>query len=284
MTGQAWCWGHNNEGDLGDGDVTGLNKFLPVRVEINAEFDRLSASWHTCGLLTDGRAYCWGPDFHGGLGDGIRTYFGHGVVAVEGDLTFLDVATGASEFSCGIVVGGAAHCWGRGDRGQLGNLSTTSESVPVPVSGGRSYTAVAAGPLYVCAIEVGGALYCWGDNVGGQLGNGSTSSSLEPAPVSGGLTFASVSAGGIHACGITADGSMYCWGNNQYGQLGDGSTTPSTTPREVLAGYSMVEVSAGLGHTCGISADGSAHCWGRNDSGQLGDGSFSDSVVPVQVR
>jgi alpha-tubulin suppressor-like RCC1 family protein len=77
--GQAFCWGRGTEGQLGTsqrlGPLLSDGRWTadPVPVEGNLRFTRLSAGdGHTCGITTVGRAYCWGFNELGQLGDGSR--------------------------------------------------------------------------------------------------------------------------------------------------------------------------------------------------------------------
>lgn len=67
--GKAYCWGRAADGMLGNGATTG-NVLVPVPVAGNLGFAELSAgSLHTCGITTDGAAYCWGRNNYGQLGN-----------------------------------------------------------------------------------------------------------------------------------------------------------------------------------------------------------------------
>ncbi|MGH1493118.1 MAG: RCC1 domain-containing protein, partial [Acidimicrobiales bacterium] len=76
--GRVNCWGHNSSGELGDG--TNTNSSTPVVVQAvggGGELTKVkqvtAGSFHTCGLLTDGRVNCWGFNRSGGLGNGTTT-------------------------------------------------------------------------------------------------------------------------------------------------------------------------------------------------------------------
>jgi len=70
--GQAYCWGFNGSGQLGDGTTT--DRLIPTPVAGGLAFAALSAGGaHTCGLTTSGVAYCWGDNYTGQLGDGTTT-------------------------------------------------------------------------------------------------------------------------------------------------------------------------------------------------------------------
>ena len=68
--GEAYCWGSNDKGQLGDGTaISGSN--IPVHVAGGIVFTTISAgNSHSCGTTAGGRAYCWGLNDSGQLGDG----------------------------------------------------------------------------------------------------------------------------------------------------------------------------------------------------------------------
>ena len=67
--GDAYCWGDNRYGQLGDG--TGIDRTSPVPVVRGLSFAAVSAMGsHSCGVTTVGDAYCWGYNNYGQLGDG----------------------------------------------------------------------------------------------------------------------------------------------------------------------------------------------------------------------
>lgn len=235
---------------------------------------------HTCGLTTDGVAYCWGSGESGQLGNG--TTYSAAPVPVSGGLTFTSVSAGG-DFTCGLTAA-AAYCWGSNFVGQLGNGSTTSSTTPVPVLGSLTFTSLEAGWHHACAVTTGGAAYCWGFNRAGGVGDTSgaelcvdESFTTNPSPcnttpklVTGGLVFASVSPGWLHTCGVTTAGQAYCWGYNGRGQLGNGDTTDAYGPVSVAGGLTFASVDGGDTHTCGVAAGGAAYCWGSNLAGELG--------------
>jgi alpha-tubulin suppressor-like RCC1 family protein len=189
------------------------------------------------------------------------------------------------DLSCGLNAAGIGYCWGSNFSGRLGNNSLTDSSVPVPISGGLTFSSISVGNFQSCGLTMVGSAYCWGDNFNGQLGNNNapTDSSV-PVPVSGGLIFSSISVGNSYSCGLTMDGSAYCWGYNNYGQLGNNSSVYSSVPVPVSGGLSFSSISGGGFHSCGVTTAGSAYCWGRDSSGQLGSNSSATPRVPVLVN
>ena len=283
--GAAYCWGDNNNGQLGDGGTAPSS--TPVAVTGGLTFKAVSAGvYHTCGLTTAGAIYCWGNNQAGQLGNGAISYINSNPVLVSGGLSFDAVGAG-SEYSCGLTAGGAAYCWGENDHGELGTGDSTFSGVPVPVAGGLSFVALSTGYFHACGLTAAGAAYCWGGNFEGELGNGTTQGSSTPVAVSGGLTFTTISAGQWATCGVTTAGLAYCWGYNGYGQLGNAAVpltlAPNPAPLPVSGGFKFASVSTGYLHTCGVTTHGAAYCWGDNSEGELGDGSTTIQPTPVPV-
>ena len=293
--GGVYCWGENEDGELGNGTQT--DSSTPVAAGSLAGATAVAAgSAHTC-ALADGSVFCWGDNNSGQLGDGGATKRSTTPVQVQGLLagkTVTAIAAGG-EHTC-AVASGAAYCWGLGSDGQLGNGrkgGSGSSDVPeaVDASGvlaGLTVTAVAAGDEYTCVIA-GGAAYCWGRNKSGQLGDGTskdqTVSVAVVAPWATGAELTSLAAGMDSTC-VVASGKAYCWGENNSGQLGNANTTDQETPVAVTAtgvlSGTVDEIAVGEEHTCARSG-GSAYCWGSNKSGRLGDGTTTNSTQPVAV-
>jgi alpha-tubulin suppressor-like RCC1 family protein len=245
--GAAYCWGANTNGQLGTGDSTDQTTAVAVRTGLR--FTSISVGFfQTCAVTAEGAAYCWGDNGFGELGNPAGALSQTTPIAVAGGHTFVSLRAGAA-YTCGLTAAGQAYCWGLNVGGQLGDGSLTARTVPVPVTGGLTFTAIYVDKGntilgHTCGITATGSTYCWGEASSGTLGAssavgscGGSSASLTcstvPVPVAGGHRFALVSIGNSHACGITVDGVGYCWGQNDQGQLGDGTTIARPTPVRV---------------------------------------------------
>ncbi len=282
----AFCWGSNDQGQLGIGDLTFIN-VAPTSID-DPLFNAVSAGGaHGCGISTDRSAWCWGSQSEGRLGNGESGPTPRLVpVQVLGDLSFTDISAGANH-TCAITEDTAAYCWGVGDESQLGNGDRSSSDMPVAVSGNLELRQISAGESHTCAITLDGDAYCWGLGTVGQLGVSGVGRSDVPIMISGGFTFLSISAGGNYTCGTTVTMEAYCWGGNDSGQLGDGTVVNRAEPVLVLGNIEFESVSAGkavlTSASCGISIDNIVYCWGFGGTGQLGDGTGDLSAVPVRV-
>jgi alpha-tubulin suppressor-like RCC1 family protein len=290
-TGRAWCWGDDSVGQVGDGNDSQTTEFAPVQVADNHTFTRLTAgAYHTCGIDTTGKAWCWGiGDARLGNGAG-GPPFEPAPTPVTTTVAFAQLSTG-SEHTCGIDTTGKAWCWGNDHYGQVGdgNDDQGAESTPVHVAGTLNFTALSAGSMHTCAIDTTGRAWCWGTDYYGELGDGNDGQADEysPRPVDNSLTFTRLTAAGQHTCGIDTAGKAWCWGSDHYGQLGDGNDSQADeySPVPVATSLTFTHLTAAGVHSCGIDTAGKAWCWGSDGSGQLGDGNDdqADEYAPVPV-
>ena len=187
--GTAYCWGKNGEGEVGIDSINPSGADYQIRVPTpvlgNHVFTDIVSGWyHTCGLIADGTAYCWGSNGYGMLGNG-TTNVAWMPTLIPNGWKFASLTAGMWN-TCGITTGGTTECWGLNSAGQLGFGTVGGQSaVPVPPNGGP-YTMLSPGEYFICGIQSGGTLYCWGDNYAGELGIGpENSGSATPVAVIG---------------------------------------------------------------------------------------------------
>jgi cysteine-rich repeat protein len=257
--GAVKCWGYNDAGRLGLGDMDHRgddlkevgdnlpavdlgNGAIAVAIAVGAA--------HACAILSDATLKCWGHNLYAQLGQGDMNH--------RGDMP-----------------------------GEMGD-----ELLPVSFTSGKTVKAVAAGHLHTCVLLNDDTVRCWGYNDSGQLGLGDKNHrgdnpnemgvNLPPVDLGTGKKAIAIAAGNRHTCAILEGGSVKCWGYNVVGQLGLESTSQlGDEPNEMGdklpyvdlgAGKTALAIAAGWDHTCALLNDGSVKCWGYNANGQLGLG------------
>lgn len=187
----AWCWGYAGQGNVGDGQ-TSTDRTRPVQVHTDtgspgwSDWTSIAAGAnHTCGIRTDGSAWCWGMVSSGQVGDGqtgtnrTRPVQLHTDTGLPGWSDW-KIISGGSSHSCGIRTNGTAWCWGGASSGRLGNGTTTpNQSRPVQVHtdtglpGWSDWITLSVGSLHACGIRSDGTAWCWGaEDSTEKLGDG----------------------------------------------------------------------------------------------------------------
>ena len=294
--GSLWCWGSNQSGQLGQDTSTVTNSTIPMQ-KTDAALGKIASMTaggaHTCVLLTNGQAQCWGNNIYGQLGNGTTTSSYQASTVMLNSTTPLSGVVQISagyQTTCAVVkdntAGTVAKCWGSGEDGELGNGRSGSsyiEKYPITVitstSGSSPVLAnvqtVSVGYQHVCAtVGSGNTSYCWGSNSYGQLGNGTTTDSSFPAAVkdTGGAVVSAdtLAAMDYSTCALNS-GAVQCWGANDYGQLGNGSTDASSpVPVGVKLKATALRLSAYDYDACVVDKNGAIECWGDSSYGTLG--------------
>ncbi|MBU1239462.1 hypothetical protein KKF84_09015, partial [Myxococcota bacterium] len=304
--GRIWCWGSNNNGQLGTTAFAVNNDphYLPTLIDHSALaagelfVDLSSGGFFSCALTSAGRVFCWGD------GD---------MYAVDGSTSQLFPTPIEISIPSGVapreIVSGQYHtclrtdtsdlwCWGNNSNYQLGIDTGSVEFSPllVPVPLGSTIlpgSGFAGASFSTCAIDATGVVQCWGYNGFGQLGRGFSDEQAYLAPLSidatalpMGTLFNSVAMGFHNACALTTLGQAYCWGANDNGELGIGSQGPGegvTSPAAVVGGLIFSTIATGHDVSCAVESTGLVYCWGRGDSGLLGNNSFDTIVSTTPV-
>lgn len=286
-SGEIWCRGYNNYGQLGNGTTTASPTDF-VKVNSSQVFASISINYiGACALTTSGAAYCWGYNGYGQNGDGTTTQR-NSPVAVNGGLTFSKISRAALT-TCGLTTAGAAYCWGYNAHGNVGDGTTaTGKTSPTAVTGGYTFTDISTtsneGSTHTCAIRSDNTapVMCWGYNGYGAIGDGTTTARSSPTPTSNlsGLTFSKIVAGSYNTCALSGS-TTYCWGMNNTGQNGDGTTTQRPTPVTVTGGLSFTDIVTTGRTYCGLTSSNAIYCWGYNTYKQIGDNTVTQRTSPT---
>ena len=201
----AKCWGNNNKGELGNRVIGGPDESFPTPVPVGGAtplgniVSITIGSEHTCVLLTDKTAKCWGGggNTNGQLGDG-----GVDTAPIPNPVTVLESPgtplgniisiVAGSLYTCALLENGTAKCWGLNRYGQLGiGVISLPSFSPLPVMDVETtaplanIASISLGGDHTCVILEDETARCWGHQIYGAVGNGmqNNKSSEYPTPV-----------------------------------------------------------------------------------------------------
>lgn len=186
--GEAWCWGANLYGQVGDG--TTQPRLAPTAVAGGIRFAELQGGTdHACGRTSDGSIYCWGRNQWGQLGDG-TTISRPVPTRVATSERFEKLATGmANEGTCAITVSGDSMCWGANWLNYIGVGPSETQTAPETCAFGGITLGCSTRPIFTYGRR---------------------------------HRYVSLTQGAEHNCGVTDLGDGYCWGDDTFGQTGSG--------------------------------------------------------------
>ena len=284
--GEVWCWGRNNQGQLGLGDTTQrISPAGPVDFGSGRKAKYIAAGWyHTCAILDDAddSLMCWGSNNHEDFGNVGQLGIGSSAVSHEtspaGPINVgngrhaKSLALGFSK-TCALLDDGSVKCWGWNGVGELGVGDLTDLNSPgnqVTFGMGSKAKYIAASYSHACAIlEDDDSLMCWGSNGSGQLGiltaGGSFSTPISTEDLGSGRTAVNLALGSGHTCAILDNRDVKCWGNYDL-------TYPPAEALDLGTGIGAIAISSTGSVTCALLDDATIRCWGNNFTGQLGVG------------
>ena len=217
-TGALKCWGDNDVGLLGLGDIEPRGDSAAEMGDALPEVDLGGMSveelvvgdYHNCARLENERIKCWGANVFSGedqargndpneMGDALP------FVELGTDLTVKALGSGGYHM-CALLSDERVKCWGDNEHGELGQGDSTV-SRPLASEMGDALRAadlgkelrvvqLVGGTVHNCALFEDGRVKCWGDNSRGQLGAGDTEwRGDEPAEMGDALPFVDLGRG-----------------------------------------------------------------------------------------
>ncbi|RMA47257.1 hypothetical protein CI603_01220, partial [Bifidobacterium sp. wkB338] len=315
--GNAYAWGDNEDGQLGQDPDKTPTQNTPVRVPLPDGVDSgftytqvAAGGAHVVAIGSDQIVYAWGANDQGQLGNGNKDTKNHPkpqpVKGADGQpFKAVQISAGSSD-SAAIDPQGRVYTWGSEHYAaySCGTARPTPTLAKDPNGSGQGLHAVQVSAKYsfIMALDADGNVYTWGYNNYGQLGNGTIAGDYskkyaadparvpDPKDASKAFKAVRISAGDCHALAIGQDGTLWAWGYGADAQLGDGGYENRSTPMQVRSpkdssqGFKVAWISAGVNKTIVGDENGTAWAWGFNNYGQLGINSTnSPQKTPVQM-
>ena len=226
-----------------------------------------SGSDHMCALDQEGRAWCWGSNSSGQLGNGTTEWSDEARPVLTAQ-RFRSIA-GSDGVTCAIALDDSLWCWGRNESsfggGRFGNGNVEPSSVPVLAGTGLSVTDIDIDGALACAVSTAGEAWCWGSIIT-PTGN---ATSLLPVKVESAQRWRDISVSGSdRVCAVSLDYEVYCWANGTSAAQRAGLAGDFSSPSRPQGIPPVVDVSVSWWNQCGRLVSGSgAVCWGHNLNG-----------------
>jgi alpha-tubulin suppressor-like RCC1 family protein len=250
----------------------------PVSVYGNRTFCKISAgSVHTLAIDKNGKAWGWGINSSGELGNGSFSSCIITPVSVYGNKTFCKIVAGGS-FSIAIDKNGKGWGWGYSYSGQAG-YGYGQDASPMAILGNKTFCEISSMGYNSVAIDKNGKLWAWGEspvNVGTNESGEYPEFIASPMAVCSDKTFCKISHGQYAIFATDKNGDTWAWG--QYG---------AATRLGLVAGSSILnkkfnKIFSYAYTTIGLDTQGKVWTWGSYLQGRLGQNT-PDPSRPVRI-
>ncbi len=291
--GTVWATGHNNVGQLGQGDANDKN--IPVQVKIDSttyltNVRKIAVGReHAIAMTVDGDVYAWGYAENGKLAQGNTTKQEYAVKMKKDANTYMedviDIAVGNLN---SMVVTRDGRCFIVGSNAHYQNLTTGKETTVSYFKdiGVQNIIKTTSGYQTCGAMLSNGDTIAWGQNSNGEL-EGQSNPSLKYTIAKDAID---ISIDGHSTFIQREDGSIWVAGLNDSGQLGLGDTTKRTVltkvdlPLDSNGNAIKVKQLASNGYTTMLlTKEGKVYVTGYNKYGQLCDGTTTNSKTLIPL-
>jgi alpha-tubulin suppressor-like RCC1 family protein len=221
--GNLYCWGDNDNGQIGDGSEDASSS--PSGVALQGNWTAVSTGDYnaTCGIRS-GELYCWGRNSAGMLGLGTTdSNVRHSSPQRVGSFSDWESVSVGEAHVCAIRSGGQLFCWGQGGA----NGAETQSGAPARVGSFSDWVGVAAGVAHNIAVRENGTLYYWGSGLFGAYDQ----DSVTPIVVDDSRDYVLPLYADYDLSCATSGGVPFCFGT---GPLGQGGNVESAVPLRVM--------------------------------------------------
>ena len=158
--GTLWCWGWNNNGQLGDN--TSTDRSSPVQtVTAGTNWKQVACGYtFTACTKTDGTLWLWGRNLEGQLGDNTAILKSSPVQTVTYGTNWKNVGISSGSFATSAIKNdGTLWVWGYNAGGQIGDGTATTRSSPVQTYlGGNNWKQSSASVYASTTVGIVGAV------------------------------------------------------------------------------------------------------------------------------
>jgi alpha-tubulin suppressor-like RCC1 family protein len=247
-TNRVFVWGGNSSGQVGDG--TTIDRRTPV--QITSSFGLQSGETLvdikfgggiSGAVSSTGRVFMWGFNTNGLLGDGTSTNRTTPFNITSRFTTLLPgekvvkLSVGNSGHTAALTSTGRIYFWGQNANGELGNGTTTIQTVPTLATGqynlasGETISLVATGSNSTLVVTSTKRVFFHGISRNGTAGDNTTLVTISTPrnttaryPLAQDETIIQIGLGLNHGGALTSKGKLFMWGGSFNGQTGTGKS------------------------------------------------------------
>jgi alpha-tubulin suppressor-like RCC1 family protein len=319
-SGNAYCWGTGEYGEIGNGEFLQQIRATPVLMPSEIRFEDITVGYNNVHALDmDGRIWRWGINDYGEANNlsksSIPLLFESAIYIYP----YTKIESGGMH-SCALDSSGSLWCWGKNFFGSLGIGSSEILNVALPqkivTNDDVAFVDFSVGYISTCGLDINGNIWCWGENKSNMLCNNETVDTTVPVKITppDGVDFSEVSVGNGMISIKTSEGGVYICGTRMetpeltkvefpeditIAQMSDdhGITNIGTIVNwhyfssgdfqleDVSTGgiNKVIKIHAGLQAVFFIDNDGYPWATGFNDKGMLGVGEEGTYRFPVKL-
>ncbi|MGC4041844.1 MAG: T9SS type A sorting domain-containing protein [Flavobacterium sp.] len=272
IDGSLWCWGRNDQGQLGGGTMYSTYN-TPIRIGTDNNWKSVACgNYFTVAIKTDGTLWTWGVNSSGSLGSGTTNSIY--APAQIGTDTNWKMASAKTDYALAIKTNGTLWGWGENTLGQLGDGTNVDKLAPTQIGTLTNWAYISAGGNHSLGITSDGRLRSWGANYYSQLGTGGTAASNVPVLVGSDSDWLMADASLEVSYVIKTNGKLYHFGAG-YGL--------QTTPTQISTATDWTDIKSNNYRTMQLNTAKDLYGNGANDYGQVGTGTNSSVNVATGI-
>jgi alpha-tubulin suppressor-like RCC1 family protein len=246
-SGKCFSWGHNFNGELGNGTQLNANKPKLITALIHENITQIMCGYNHSFVITKcGELYGFGYNYEGEIGCGydknqltpikINGFNNEKIVSIAcGGYHSLVLTDMGSVYSCGFNSSGQLG---------IGNTAQQNRFQKIDLTQNEVIKSIACGTRHSLLLTTDGDIYAFGCNSFGQIGNGNTTDQLNPMRINGSRKFKEIISNFLTHISVAKADNNYCyvWGECENKLILTPKKTDIKSIHEIFAKYTKCKI------------------------------------------